>query len=189
MTNWANLASLSRIALIPLIVLCYQADFSGAEVVAASLFIIGSITDWLDGYLARRLNLGSPFGAFLDPVADKLFVTGILILLLATYSDLLVPAMLIVAREITISALREWMATKGLRDLVAVAWVGKLKTTLQMIAITLLLGTSPSAMPLLFHLGLGLIWVAAALGVWSMLSYLMAAKSEMFSGDKSMRGE
>ena len=97
--------------------------------------------------------------------------------------------MLIVAREITISALREWMATKGLRDLVAVAWVGKLKTTLQMIAITLLLGTSPSAMPLLLHLGLGLIWVAAALGVWSMLSYLMAAKSEMFSGDKSMRGE
>ena len=189
MTNWANLASFSRIALIPLIVLCYQSDFAGAEIIAASLFIIGSITDWLDGYLARRLNLGSPFGAFLDPVADKLFVTAILILLLATYSDLLVPAMLIVAREITISALREWMATKGLRDLVAVAWVGKLKTTLQMIAITLLLGTSPSAMPLLFHLGLGLIWVAAALGVWSMFSYLMAAKGEMFSSDKSRRGE
>ena len=189
MTNWANLASLSRIALIPPIVLCYQAEFAGAEVVAASLFIIGSITDWLDGYLARRLNLGSPFGAFLDPVADKLFVTAILILLLATYNGLMIPAMLIVVREITISALREWMATKGLRGLVAVAWVGKLKTTLQMIAITLLLGTSPSAMPLFFHLGLGLIWAAAALGVWSMVSYLIAAKGENLSSDKDTRGE
>ena len=184
MTNWANLASFSRIALIPLIVLCYQAEFAAAEFIAASLFVVGSITDWLDGYLARRLDLGSAFGAFLDPVADKLFVTAILILLLSAYSDLLIPAMLIVAREITISALREWMATKGLRDLVAVAWVGKLKTTLQMIAIALLLGTSPSAMPLLFHLGLGLIWLAAGLGLWSMFSYVKAARSEIFGNGK-----
>ena len=181
MTNWANLESLSRIALIPIIVLFYQADFALAQLVAAGFFVIGSITDWLDGFLARRLNLGSSFGAFLDPVADKLFVTAILILLLASYEDLLIPALLIVGREITISALREWMATKGLRDLVAVAWVGKVKTTLQMIAITLLLGASPSVMPLFFHLGLGLIWVAAALGLWSMVSYIKAARGEMFS--------
>jgi CDP-diacylglycerol--glycerol-3-phosphate 3-phosphatidyltransferase len=182
MTNWANLASFSRIALIPIIVLFYKADFPGAQLVAACFFIVGSITDWLDGYLARRLNLGSPFGAFLDPVADKLFVTAILILLLASYEDLLIPALFIVGREITISALREWMATKGLRDLVAVAWVGKVKTTLQMIAITLLLGASPAVMPLFFHLGLALIWVAAALGLWSMVSYIRAAQGEMFSG-------
>jgi CDP-diacylglycerol--glycerol-3-phosphate 3-phosphatidyltransferase len=182
MTNWANLASFSRIALIPIIVLFYKAGFPGAQLVAACFFILGSITDWLDGYLARRLNLGSPFGAFLDPVADKLFVTAILILLLATYEDLLIPALLIVGREITISALREWMATKGLRDLVAVAWVGKVKTTLQMIAITLLLGASPAVMPLFFHLGLAWIWVAAALGLWSMVSYIRAARGEMFSG-------
>lgn len=179
MTNWANLASLSRIALIPIIVLCYEADFVYAELAAAGLFIIGSITDWLDGYLARRLNLGSAFGAFLDPVADKLFVTAVLILLLADYPGLLVPALLIVAREITISALREWMATRGVRDLVAVAWVGKVKTTLQMIALGLLLGTSPTTLPILFHLGLGLLWLAALLGLWSLGSYLRAAKDTL----------
>ena len=181
MTNLANLASLSRIALIPAIVLCYQADFALAPLAAAALFVVGSITDWLDGYLARKLNLGTPFGAFLDPVADKLFVTSVLVLLLAQYSDLLVPALLIVGREITISALREWMATKGQRDLVAVAWIGKLKTTLQMIALAILLGTAPSSLPILFHLGLALIWVAAALGVWSMFTYLNAAKRELFA--------
>jgi CDP-diacylglycerol--glycerol-3-phosphate 3-phosphatidyltransferase len=115
----------------------------------------------------------------LDPVADKLFVTAVLILLLADYPGLLVPALLIVAREITISALREWMATRGVRDLVAVAWVGKVKTTLQMIALGLLLGTSPTTLPILFHLGLGLLWLAALLGLWSLGSYLRAAKDTL----------
>ena len=179
MTNWANIASLSRIALIPLIVLCYQSGLVYAGPLAALLFVVGSITDWLDGYLARRLGLGSPFGAFLDPVADKLFVTSILVLLLAQYADLLIPALLLILREISISALREWMATRGSRDAVAVVWVGKVKTTLQMSALTLLLAASPSQLPLLFHLGLALIWVAAALGLWSMASYLRAARSEL----------
>ncbi len=181
MTNWANLASLSRIALIPVIVFCYKAELAYAEFFAALLFIVGSITDWLDGYLARKLDQGSPFGAFLDPVADKLFVTSILVLLLAEYPILLVPAMLIIIREITISALREWMATRGLRDVVAVAWVGKLKTTLQMIALTVLLAARPDVWPLFFHLGLFLIWLAAGLGLWSMVSYLKAARGELLA--------
>ena len=179
MTNWANLASASRIALVPLIILCYLSSFEYGHFFAAALFIVGSITDWLDGYLARKLGLGSAFGAFLDPVADKLFVTAILVLLLSVYSDLLIPALLIVAREITISALREWMAGRGVRDLVAVAWVGKLKTTLQMIALALLLGASPATLPILFHLGLGLLWLAAFLGLWSLGSYLRAASGTL----------
>ena len=137
---------------------------------------------WFLGDVILPFVLGGAIAYFLDPVADKLFVTAILILLLASYEDLLIPALFIVGREITISALREWMATKGLRDRVAVAWVGKVKTTLQMIAITLLLGASPAVMPLFFHLGLALIWVAAALGLWSMVSYIRAARGEMFSG-------
>ncbi|MDB2553624.1 CDP-diacylglycerol--glycerol-3-phosphate 3-phosphatidyltransferase [Gammaproteobacteria bacterium] len=182
--NWANLASASRVVMVPVIILCYLSPLAYGQTIAAVLFVIGSITDWLDGYLARKLNLGSAFGAFLDPVADKLFVTAILVLLLSVYPDLLIPALLIVAREITISALREWMAERGVRDLVAVAWVGKLKTTLQMIALALLLGASPGTLPILFHLGLGLLWVAAFLGLWSLSSYLLAARATLQASDK-----
>lgn len=184
MINWANLASASRVVMVPVIILCYLSPLAYGQTIAAVLFVIGSITDWLDGYLARKLNLGSAFGAFLDPVADKLFVTAILVLLLSVYPDLLIPALLIVVREITISALREWMAERGVRDLVAVAWVGKLKTTLQMIALALLLGASPGTLPILFHLGLGLLWVAAFLGLWSLGSYLLAARVTLQASGK-----
>lgn len=179
MINWANLASASRVAMVPIIILCYLSPLQYGHSIAAALFVIGSITDWLDGYLARKLEIGSAFGAFLDPVADKLFVTAILVLLLSVYPDLLIPALLIVAREITISALREWTAERGARALVAVAWVGKLKTTFQMIALALLLGASPSTLPILFHLGLALLWLAAFLGLWSLGGYLLAARATL----------
>ena len=114
---------------------------------AAGLFALASVTDWLDGYLARRWNQSTPFGAFLDPVADKLMVAVALALLIERFDTLVLtlPALVIIGREIVISALREWMAEMGKRGMVAVSWIGKLKTTLQMIAILVLLAFPPRA--------------------------------------------
>ncbi|NBS56555.1 MAG: CDP-diacylglycerol--glycerol-3-phosphate 3-phosphatidyltransferase [Betaproteobacteria bacterium] len=180
-TNLPNLVTWCRILMIPLIVGVFYlpAEWLQAEnknIAATGIFIVAALTDWLDGYLARVLDEMSAFGAFLDPVADKLMVAGALVVLL--HLDRVEPlvALIIIGREIAISALREWMAQMGQSKSVAVAFIGKLKTTVQMVAIPLLL----------FHdeflglfncqwLGTILINVAAVLTVISMLYYLRKA--------------
>jgi cardiolipin synthase (CMP-forming) len=179
--NIPNLITLSRIILIPLLIgLYYLPDAwlseHGRNAAATLVFVLAAATDWLDGYLARRLNQMSAFGAFLDPVADKLIVVGALVVLLFLNRVDMLVALIIIGREIAISALREWMAKVGQSKSVAVAFVGKLKTLSQMIAIPLLL----------YHerlfglvdcqwLGTLLINVAAVLTVVSMLYYLRKA--------------
>lgn len=179
--NVPNLVTLSRIVLIPLIIgLYYLPDDwlspQGKNLAATVVFILAAATDWLDGYLARRLNQISAFGAFLDPVADKLIVVGALVALLHLNRVDMLVALIIVGREIAISALREWMAKVGQAKSVAVAFVGKLKTVGQMVAIPLLLYSDE-----LFGvidcqwLGTVLINIAAVLTVLSMLYYLRRA--------------
>ena len=179
--NVPNLITYSRIVLIPLIVgIFYLPDswlsYENKNITACAIFTFAAVTDWLDGYLARKLNQMSAFGAFLDPVADKLIVVGALVVLLyLSRVDPLV-ALIIVGREIAISALREWMAVLGQGKSMAVAYIGKLKTTSQMVAIPLLLYHDP-----LFGridcqwLGAILINIAAVLTVVSMLYYLRKA--------------
>lgn len=137
------------------------------------VFVLAAITDWLDGYLARKMNLSSAFGRFLDPVADKLMVAAALIILVQWHPNIVMAmaAIVIISREIAVSALREWMAELGARTSVAVSYVGKLKTTFQMIAITVLLLNWQS----LEMLGYVLMMVAVLLTLWSMLIYLKAA--------------
>jgi CDP-diacylglycerol--glycerol-3-phosphate 3-phosphatidyltransferase len=179
--NIPNLVTLSRIVLIPLIIGLYYLPYEwlsehGRNVAATLVFIFAAATDWLDGYLARRLNQMSAFGAFLDPVADKLIVAGALVALLHLGRVDMLVALIIIGREIAISALREWMATVGQAKSVAVAFIGKLKTVFQLIAIPLLLYHDH-----LFDmvdcqwLGTILINVAAVLTVISMLYYLRKA--------------
>ena len=179
--NLPNLVTLLRILLIPLIVgVFYLPDdwlsFEGKNVAATAVFIIAAITDWLDGYLARRLDQTSAFGAFFDPVADKLVVVGALVVLLTLGRVDMVVGLIIIGREIAISALREWMATVGQGRSVAVAFIGKLKTVLQMVAIPLLL-FEDNLFGLIDCSALGtvLIYVAAVLTVVSMLYYLRRA--------------
>jgi len=179
--NLPNLVTLTRIVMIPLIVGVYYVPddwlgFQGKNLAATAIFIIAAVTDWLDGYLARVLNQVSAFGEFLDPVADKLIVAGALLVLLQLERVELVVALIIVGREIAISALREWMAKIGQSRSVAVAFVGKVKTASQMIAIPLLLYYDP-LFGVLDSQGLGtiLINVAAVLTVVSMLYYLRRA--------------
>jgi cardiolipin synthase (CMP-forming) len=179
--NLPNLITLSRIVLIPLLIgLYYLPDHWLSEharnATATVVFVGAALTDWLDGYLARRLNQMSAFGAFLDPVADKLIVVGALVALLYLNRVDMLVALIIIGREIAISALREWMAKVGQAKSVAVAFVGKLKTVFQMVAIPLLLYHDE-----LFDLvdcqwlGTILINVAAVLTVVSMLYYLRKA--------------
>jgi CDP-diacylglycerol--glycerol-3-phosphate 3-phosphatidyltransferase len=178
--NIPNLVTLSRIILIPLLIgIYYLPDAWLSEqdknVSATVVFIFAGLTDWLDGYLARRLNQMSAFGAFLDPVADKLIVVAALLALLYLKRVDVIVALIIVGREIAISALREWMAKVGQSASVAVAFIGKLKTVGQMIAIPLLLFDDPLFMVDCHLLGTILINVAAVLTVISMLYYLRKA--------------
>lgn len=154
--------------------------------VGAAIFALAAITDWLDGYLARKLGQTSAFGAFLDPVADKLIVAAALILLVQMGRTEGWMAMIIIGREIAISALREWMAEMGTRKSVAVAYIGKLKTAAQMVAILLLLYAGP-LLPGVSTLILGnaFMVVAVILTLWSMVYYLRMAAKE-FSGKKLM---
>ncbi|RUR57665.1 CDP-diacylglycerol--glycerol-3-phosphate 3-phosphatidyltransferase [Vreelandella populi] len=173
--NIPNLLTLARVAFIPLLVVLFYLPYNWSMPLAAALFALASVTDWLDGYLARRWNQSTPFGAFLDPVADKLMVAVALALLIERYDTLVLtlPALVIIGREIVISALREWMAEMGKRGLVAVSWIGKLKTTLQMIALLILLALPPTHEIAL--LGVVVLYAAAALTLWSMIQYLKAA--------------
>ena len=180
--NVPNLVTLSRIILIPLIIGLYYLPYEwlsdqGKNAAATVVFILAAATDWLDGYLARRLNQMSAFGEFLDPVADKLIVAGALIVLVWLQRVDMLVALIIIGREIAISALREWMAKVGQAKSVAVAFIGKLKTVSQMIAIPLLLYHEELVLglPDAQWLGTVLINIAAVLTVVSMLYYLRKA--------------
>jgi CDP-diacylglycerol--glycerol-3-phosphate 3-phosphatidyltransferase/cardiolipin synthase len=172
-----NILTLLRIALIPVLVLVYYLPYSWSHVATTALFGLAALTDWFDGYLARKLEQTSPFGAFLDPVADKLIVAVALIMLVQTNPTMwfVVPAAVIVGREIAISALREWMAEIGERTRVAVSFIGKIKTTAQMIALLLLLYRQPLWGFPTNEVGVLLLYVAAILTLWSMVMYLKAA--------------
>jgi CDP-diacylglycerol--glycerol-3-phosphate 3-phosphatidyltransferase len=178
--NIPNLLTLSRIILIPLIIALYYVpsewlSWHGKNVTATSIFIFAALTDWLDGYLARRLNQLSAFGEFLDPVADKLIVVGALVVLLYLGRVDMLVGLIIIGREIAISALREWMAKVGQAASVAVAFIGKLKTATQMVAIPLLLYQDVLVSVDCQWLGTILINIAAILTVASMLYYLRKA--------------
>ena len=172
-----NILTLIRIILIPVLVIVFYLPGQWTYQVSAAIFGIAALTDLLDGYLARRWNQTSPFGAFLDPVADKLMVAVALVLLVQDNPAPLfaIPAAIIIGREIAISALREWMAEIGARTKVAVSIIGKLKTTIQMIAILLLLYKVPLGAFPTHTVGLVLLYIAAALTLWSMIVYLHAA--------------
>jgi CDP-diacylglycerol--glycerol-3-phosphate 3-phosphatidyltransferase/cardiolipin synthase len=178
--NLPNLLTWLRILLIPLLVgLFYLPDGTlkpwEINLFATILFVLAGVTDWLDGWLARRLNQTSAFGAFLDPVADKLMVAAALIVLVDIDRIHPVIALIIIGREIAISALREWMAHSGNSKSVAVAFVGKLKTAAQMVAISLLLYHAPLGGVDTHLLGVWLIYLAAFLTLWSMFHYLKQA--------------
>lgn len=175
--NTANWVTVIRVLLVPVVVIVYYSPLAWGNLLAAALFAIASLTDWLDGYLARRLNQTSPFGAFLDPVADKLLVVVALVLLTAIYPGVwfVLPVAVIIAREVFVSALREWMANVNQRDLVAVGYIGKIKTTVQMIAIIVLIAATPDWPDLVWQLGVVLLYVSAVFSLWSMISYLRKA--------------
>ena len=175
--NVPNLVTLSRIILIPLLIGVYYTPLADEtrNLTATALFIFAGITDWLDGYLARRLNQMSAFGAFLDPVADKLIVVSALVVLLYLQRVDMLVALIIIGREIAISALREWMAKAGQAKSVAVAFIGKLKTVSQMVAIPLLLYEDRLLGVDCHWLGTILINISAVLTVASMLYYLRKA--------------
>jgi CDP-diacylglycerol--glycerol-3-phosphate 3-phosphatidyltransferase len=175
--NLPNTLTWFRIIAIPLVVIVYYLPVSWSRPAAGALFALAGITDYLDGYLARRLNQTSKFGAFLDPVADKLIVSTALVLLVQGDPTiwLAIVAGIIIGREITVSALREWMSVIGARARVAVTFFGKWKTTVQIVGISLMLYRRPIAHIEMYPIGLALLFIAAALTLWSMLDYLRAA--------------
>jgi CDP-diacylglycerol---glycerol-3-phosphate 3-phosphatidyltransferase len=191
--NTPNILTLLRILLIPLFVIVYYLPYRWSNEAATVLFILAGITDWLDGYLARRLGQYSPFGAFLDPVADKLMVAAALVMLLADprvhtlaldARVFAIMALIIMGREIAVSALREWMAEVGKRSRVAVSSVGKLKTVGQMVAIGFLIWREPLWGLPIFRVGEILLYLAAALTLWSMIVYLRAAWPNLMGAGK-----
>ncbi|PIE83479.1 MAG: CDP-diacylglycerol--glycerol-3-phosphate 3-phosphatidyltransferase [Candidatus Contendobacter odensis] len=175
--NIPTLLTLLRIILIPIFVGIFFLPFHGNNLICTALFGLAALTDWLDGYLARRWNQTSAFGAFLDPVADKLMVATALVLLVQSIPTPLmaVIAAIIIGREIAVSALREWMAQIGNHKRVAVSTIGKYKTTFQMIALLLLLYQEPLGIFPTLEIGLGLMTLAAMLTLWSMFHYLAVA--------------
>lgn len=180
LTSLPNILTLMRIMLIPVFVFVFYLPFKSSSAIAAGIFAAASFTDWLDGYVARKMKMMSPFGAFLDPVADKLLVATSLLLLVGAkdINYITIPAIVIVGREIVISALREWMAEIGSRASVTVGYIGKVKTTLQMVALVLLLAFNPVA-SWWGCLGFILLYVSAILTIWSMVIYLVIAWPEL----------
>ncbi len=188
MLNLPNVLTLIRLALIPVFVILFYWPTESSNLLAAIVFIAAALTDLLDGFLARRLKQTTKFGAFLDPVADKIIVCTALVLIVEFYSVhvgeffphmnlfVSIPAMIIVAREITVSALREWMAELGKRSLVAVSWVGKWKTTIQLVSIA---GLIARYNDVVIYASLGMLTVATVLTIWSMVMYLKVGLMNM----------
>lgn len=179
--NIPNYLTLLRIILVPILVLVFYFPLYKGHTIAAVVFAVACVTDYLDGYLARRLHVSSAFGAFLDPVADKVIVVIALMLLVSQprLHWVILAALVIVAREIIVSGLREWMAEVGKRAHVAVSVIGKWKTACQMVSIIILLYSKPLSTAWVMLVGLVLIYIAAVLTVWSMVMYLKAALPEM----------
>jgi CDP-diacylglycerol--glycerol-3-phosphate 3-phosphatidyltransferase/cardiolipin synthase len=177
MNSIPNLLTLLRIALIPVFVITFYLPVSWANILTTIIFALAAITDWFDGYLARKWGQTSAFGAFLDPVADKLIVAVALVLLVQANPSpwMAIPAAIIIGREITISALREWMAEIGQRAKVAVSNLGKIKTTAQITALLMLLFHEPLFGIPIYQIGYISLYIAAILTLWSMLIYLRAA--------------
>ncbi|HUS24088.1 MAG TPA: CDP-diacylglycerol--glycerol-3-phosphate 3-phosphatidyltransferase [Candidatus Binatia bacterium] len=175
--------TMGRVAAIPVVLALFYVPWEHARQAATVLYAAACITDWFDGWLARRWNQTSKFGAFLDPVADKLLVAVCLVLLLRDHITehegpggvLAVLVAIIIGREITVSALREWMAELGQRTSVAVSWIGKLKTVSQMFAIGFMIWQRETWGLHIYWIGFGLLFVAGVLTVWSMVMYLRAA--------------
>jgi CDP-diacylglycerol--glycerol-3-phosphate 3-phosphatidyltransferase len=175
-----NIITIVRVLLIPVFVVVYFLDWKWAHQAGAFIFWFAAITDWIDGYLARKLNQTTAFGAFLDPVADKLIVAAALLLITHSYDNvwITIPAILLMSREIYISALREWMGQQGKQDLVKVSFTGKAKTMAQMLALIGLLSEMEYFMGIRIYwvsLGYILLYFAAVLSFWSMLVYTKAA--------------
>lgn len=176
-----TMITLFRILTIPVMVALFYAPYAWSHYAAAGIFIFGALTDWADGWIARRYNMSSAFGAFLDPVADKLAVAVALVIIVQFHADgpggiwMGLGAAVIIGREITISALREWMAELGERAAVKVAWVGKVKTIAQMVAISCLLFREDLLGLPVFAIGQWTLAVAAILTLWSGAAYLHAA--------------
>lgn len=192
--NVPNTLTFLRLVLIPLFIVAYYLPYAWANVLAASLFIVAAITDWLDGYLARRLKQNSSFGAFLDPVVDKLIVVAALVMLVADAEItakvfdarlFTIVVVVIAGREIAVSALREWMAEHGKRSRVSVSYLGKIKTTAQMLAIPFLLWRDPLAGLPVLQVGEVLLYIAAGLTFWSMLTYLRIAWADLMQQEPS----
>lgn len=179
--NIPNVLTLFRIGLVPVFVLVFYLPYNGSSLLAAIIFSTAAITDWFDGYLARKLQQTSAFGAFLDPVADKIMVAVALVSLVDKNPTefhsafMSIAAMIIIGREITISALREWMAGIGARSSVAVSIIGKVKTTAQMGALVLLIYAEPIAGLPTTLIGFVFLYIAVVLTLWSMLDYMSAA--------------
>jgi len=189
--NIPMLLTLLRIALIPVFVLAFYLPLFGINnYIVTAIFFIAGITDWLDGYLARKWNQQSSFGAFLDPVADKLMVAAALALLVSKHPGpvLAIPAIIIIGREITISALREWMANNGDVHKVAVSIIGKIKTFAQMWAIGFLLFEEPLGEFPTMIFGYFLLYTSAILTLWSMFLYIQAALPSLRSKSQSNKG-
>ncbi|MGB1403218.1 MAG: CDP-diacylglycerol--glycerol-3-phosphate 3-phosphatidyltransferase [Porticoccaceae bacterium] len=176
MWNLPNILTLVRIALIPLFIVVYYLPWEWSHFASAAIFGLAALTDWVDGFLARKLDQVTAFGAFLDPVADKLIVVAAIVLLLEVHSTpwFALPAIVIIGREIVISALREWMANLGVGDNVAVSMLGKIKTWVQMVAVALLLLAKPEQQWLM-QIGFIAIYMAALMTIWSMIQYLRLA--------------
>lgn len=199
MFNWPNVLTIVRIISIPLLVIFYYLPVPWAHLTATIIFILASITDWLDGYLARYLKQSTKLGAFLDPVADKLMVSIALVLIVAepTFQFvsvtssviyiptfvITVPAAIIVAREVIVSALREWMAEIGKRSRVAVSNLGKIKTAMQMLTLVVLLYCDNTTNSVLVFTGYVLLYISAVLTIWSMLIYLKAAWAQLITSE------
>jgi CDP-diacylglycerol--glycerol-3-phosphate 3-phosphatidyltransferase len=179
-----TLLTLFRILLIPVLVLVFYLPYKWTNFAATAVFVVGALTDWLDGWIARRYGMYSAFGAFLDPVADKLAVAVALVLIVQHHHTLFMAliAAVIIGREITISALREWMAEIGQKARVKVAVVGKLKTIVQMVALSMLLFREDLFGLPIFMIGEGLLAIAAALTLWSGYAYMRAAWPAMRDG-------
>ncbi|PJC87894.1 CDP-diacylglycerol--glycerol-3-phosphate 3-phosphatidyltransferase [Vibrio sp. HA2012] len=175
-----NILTLLRLILIPVLVVIFYLPYHWAPFAAAMVFWLAGVTDYFDGMLARKLGQTSRFGAFLDPVADKVIVATALILITEHYATIwiTIPALTMIAREIIISALREWMAEIGKRSSVAVSWVGKVKTLAQMFALWVLIWRYDDWM---VWLGYAALYVATVLTYWSMIQYLKAAKGDLLA--------
>jgi CDP-diacylglycerol--glycerol-3-phosphate 3-phosphatidyltransferase len=175
--NIPTILTLLRIASIPVIMLVFYLPIEDSRLWCSLIFIVASLTDWFDGFLARKLNLQTAFGEFLDPVADKLMVVIILVLVVqadpAIYIS--IPAAIIIGREVSVASLREWMAELGQRSVIKVSWVGKCKTGFQMLALVcLLFNADLNGFPVR-TLGLVAIYIAAILTLWSMWQYIQLA--------------